>query len=146
VPRKYTGRDLVAGIKKLNVRGAKILMPRADIADKEVTSGLAKLGATIDEFDIYKTVMPSYKPNDLGRLLSGDSIDIVTFTSSSTVTNFLSLLGDKGKSQVRATIACIGPKTAETAKKAGLKVDIIAREQTMEGLVRSIEEHVREEK
>jgi uroporphyrinogen III methyltransferase / synthase len=146
VPRKYTGHDLIAGMAKLNVRGARILMPRADIADNEVTSGLARLGATVDEFAIYRTVLPSHRPNELKNLVSSRRIDIITFTSSSTVTNFLSLLDDYGKSRVKPTVACIGLKTAEAARRAGLKVDIIAKEQTMAGLVRSIEEHFREGK
>ena len=72
-------------------------------------------------------------------------IDIITFTSSSTVTNLLALLGNERGALDKAKIACIGPKTAATAEKAGLGVDIIAAESTMPGLVAAIEQYFEKE-
>jgi uroporphyrinogen III methyltransferase / synthase len=146
VPGKYTGRDMVSGMKKLGISGARVLLPRADIADNEISSGLVKLGAMIDEFAIYHTVKPGFKASELKRLLSDSNVDIITFASSSTVTNFVNELTGKEISQIKAKIACIGPKTAATAGKAGLTVDIIAEEQTMAGLARAIEDHITKEK
>lgn len=73
-------------------------------------------------------------------LMSGE-IDIVTFTSSSTVTNLLSLISSEPGVLERVTVACIGPVTATTAVKAGLKVDIVAPEHTIPGLVEAIEHY-----
>ena len=73
-------------------------------------------------------------------LLAGE-IDIVTFASSSTVTNLLSLIGGEQEVLERVTVACIGPVTAATAAKAGLKVDIVAHEHTIPGLVEALEEY-----
>jgi uroporphyrinogen-III synthase len=75
-------------------------------------------------------------------LLSGN-IDMVTFTSSSTVTNLLALLGTEIHSIGKAKVACIGPKTAATAKERGLRVDIVAGENTIPGLVEAIEQYYR---
>ena len=72
-------------------------------------------------------------------LLDGE-IDIVTFTSSSTVANLISMLGDDWQVIKRTRTACIGPITAATAREAGLEVDITAQEQTIAGLVAAIEE------
>ena len=73
-------------------------------------------------------------------LISGE-IDVVTFTSSSTVTNLVAAFSGEPPAMNSAKIACIGPKTAETAARAGLKLAIMAKEQTIPGLVTAIEEH-----
>jgi uroporphyrinogen III methyltransferase/synthase len=77
-------------------------------------------------------------------LLKG-KVDIITFTSSSTVTNFVAGLRRTEISKIRSRIACIGPKTAQTATEAGLRVDISAKKQTMPGLLEAMEEYFREE-
>jgi uroporphyrinogen III methyltransferase/synthase len=73
-------------------------------------------------------------------MLSAGEIDIITFTSSSTVKNFAALLDGYDLSQLPAsvTIACIGPVTADTARELGLKVDIVADEYTIPGLVEAL--------
>jgi uroporphyrinogen III methyltransferase/synthase len=77
-------------------------------------------------------------------IISG-KIDVITFTSSSTVSNLVAAFEEEPLTVSNAKIACIGPKTAETATKAGLSVDIVAREQTIPGLVTAIEEYFRKE-
>jgi uroporphyrinogen-III synthase len=77
-------------------------------------------------------------------LLSGE-IDVVTFTSSSTVSNLVAAIGGKAPAVGGAKIACIGPKTANAAVKAGLRADIIANEHTIPGLVAAIEDYFRKE-
>ena len=79
------------------------------------------------------------------NLLLSDQIDVITFTSSSTVKNLVSALGDGVHPDGRVKIASIGPKTTQTARRAGLKVDIIAGESTIPGLVAAIEEYFRKE-
>lgn len=76
-------------------------------------------------------------------LLDG-AIDIVAFTSASTVTNLLAALGDERRALDNVTIACIGPRTAEAAVRAGLTVDVIAPEHTIPGLVKAMEVHLLE--
>ena len=73
-------------------------------------------------------------------IISGE-IDVITFTSSSTVSNLLAAFGEEPLTVNGAKVACIGPRTAETAAKIGLSVDILAAEHTIPGLVTAIEEY-----
>jgi len=145
MPAEFTGRGFVAGLKKQQAGRQRFLLPRADIADDEIVQGLKKLGAGVDEIAVYSTTRPRSNKARLKELLFKDNIDIMTFTSSSTVTNLLHSLSKAEISQIRPEIACIGPKTARTAAEAGLKVAIIAREQTMPGLLAAMEDYFRKE-
>jgi uroporphyrinogen-III synthase len=145
MPKTYTGHDLIAGLKGKNITGKKILLPRADIADDEITKGLVNLKAAVDDVALYRTVRPQYDRTELQDTLFRGKVDIVTFTSSSTVTNFVAGLSRIEISKIRAKIACIGPKTAQTASEAGLAVDIVAKKQTMPGLLEAIEDYFTEE-
>ncbi len=124
-----------------NVAGKRILLPRADIAREALADGLRKRGALVDEIAAYRTVPARLSP-DLRDAVLGGRIDIATFTSSSTVRNFVHALGgiDPAEALRGAQIACIGPITAQTARELGLRVDIIAKEHTIEGLVKAIVE------
>lgn len=145
LPAEFTGRGFVAGLKRRRVEGQRFLLPRADIADDEITAGLKKLGAEVDEIAVYSTIRPRINKTRLKELLFKDNIDVITFTSSSTVTNLLSGLSSGEITRIRPKIACIGPKTARTTAEAGLKIDIIAKEQTMPGLLAEIEDYFRKE-
>jgi uroporphyrinogen III methyltransferase/synthase len=139
LPEVYSSEGLIAGLKSQPIRGKRFLLPRADIADKSLAEGLAALGAEVDEIAAYKTV-PLTEEIAKRVILSGQ-IDVITFTSSSAVTGLVAVFGKKVPKMQNAKIACIGPKTAETAVKAGLKVDIVAREHTIPGLVTAIEDY-----
>ena len=145
LPAEFTGRGFVAGLKKRLVGRQRFLLPRADIADDEITQGLKKLGAEVDEIAVYSTTRPRSSQTRLRELLFKDNIDVITFTSSSTVTNLLSGLSKVEIARIQPKIACIGPKTARTAVKAGLKIAIIAKEQTMPGLLAAMEDYFKEE-
>lgn len=144
LPEVYTSRGLVAGLSRFNITGQRFLLPRADIADKELTDGISRLGAEVDEVAAYQTVVPGAAIAQAKKMLLAGEIDVITFTSSSTVSNLVAVF-EKGQPVVNsAKIACIGPKTAETAVKAGLRVDVVAREQTIPGLVAAIEQYFKE--
>jgi len=145
VPRVHTGEGFISGLTQKAVRGKRFLLPRADIADDEITVGLKKLGATVDEIAVYRTARPRSNQAKLKELLLPGHLDAITFTSSSTVTNLLAGLSSAGIGQIRAKIACIGPKTAATAVKAGLKVHVLAKEQSMAGLIEAMEDYFRKE-
>jgi len=106
---------------------------------------LKKLGAEVEEIAIYSTIRPRSNKIRLQELLFKDNIDVITFTSSSTVTNLLSGLNKGDIARIKPRIACIGPKTARTAAEAGLKTTIIAREQTMQGLLAAMEDYFSKE-
>ncbi|MFH1646497.1 MAG: uroporphyrinogen-III C-methyltransferase [Chloroflexota bacterium] len=143
IPEVYTSEGVVAGLKKQNVTGQRFLLPRADIADKELAQGINRLGASVHEVTAYRTLPATEAVTRAKQMITSGEIDIVTFTSSSTVSNLLAAFGEEPLAISRARVACIGPKTAETAARAGLNVDIIAGEQTVAGLVAAIEEYFR---
>jgi uroporphyrinogen III methyltransferase/synthase len=145
VPEVYTGKGFVAGLKNHDIIGMRFLLPRADIADEELADGINKLGAEVHEIVSYKTTPVTNTISQITEMLSSGKFDVITFTSSSTVTNLVSAFKGEQPSINNAKVACIGPKTSETAIRAGLKVDIFANEHTIPGLVAAIEQHFEKE-
>lgn len=138
VPGEYVAEAILLGLGE--IRGQRILLPRADIARKALVDELTRLGAYPEEIAVYQTLTAHPSPEALAELERG--VDIATFTSSSTVRNFFELLGERAPDLLRgAVIACIGPITAETARSYGLEVDVIADEYTVEGLVAALLAH-----
>ncbi|MFC2014531.1 uroporphyrinogen-III C-methyltransferase [Chloroflexota bacterium] len=141
VPESYSNEGVIAGLNKQNISGQQFLLPRADIADKALTDGLIQLGASVQEVAAYRTVPATESLTRAKDMLLAGEIDVITFTSSSTISNLISAFAGEPLTLNGAKVACIGPKTAETAVKAGLKIDIMAAEQTIPGLVTAIEEY-----
>ncbi len=145
LPEIYTSQGFIAGLKSWDISGQRFLLPRADIADKELTEGISQLGAEAHEVAVYRTV-PAFDAISRAKqmLLSGE-IDAITFTSSSTVSNLVAVFKKEQPTINKAKVACIGPKTADTAANAGLRVDIVASEHTIPGLVAAIEQYFKKE-
>ena len=140
VPERYVAEAIVEGIG--DVAGARILLPRADLARPDLVHGLKGKGAAVDEVIAYRT-LPGDPIGDIKNTLLDENIDIITFTSSSTVRNFVAALqGEVGEGWrtplERAIVACIGPITSKTAQDYGIEVDVVAEEHTIEGLVKAI--------
>ena len=104
---------------------------------------LAKMGASVDEITAYRTRAVTGEAADLIKELKNKTIDLITFTSSSTVKNFAALLpaGMVEELMNDVTVAAIGPITADTAKEMGFKVSIIAESFTIPGLCDAILQH-----
>ena len=125
--------------------GIPVLLPAADIGRDELAEGLARLGACVERATAYRTITP---PNaaQLARDAFADGIDIVTFTSSSTVRNLVTQLeedsGPGRQALSGSLVACIGPVTAGTALELGLRVDIEAKEHTVDGLMEALTGHL----
>jgi len=117
--------------------GKRILIPRAAGARDEIVAGLADRGAIVHATPVYETVLDDSRATELREALSEGRIDVVTFTSSSTVRNFFALAGNMGFPQ-GALAACIGPVTAQTAREHGIAPACVAATYTIEGLVDSI--------
>ena len=143
VPKTYTSKGFLSGLKNYNLTKCRILLPRADIADKELARGITRLGANVDEISVYQTVANTEAISRGKEMLKAGEIDIVTFTSASTVTNLITSLGQEWQVINKAVIACIGPKTAATATEAGLRVEVVARKHTIPGLVEALEDYFR---
>ena len=135
VPTQSRGSTIAAEIQ--DVAGEKILLPRAKIAPPELPDALRAKAARVDDIPLYDTLTVANENRDAieAQLLNGD-IDIVTFTSSSTVTNFLDVFPIETLANVR--VAVIGPATQAAAVARGVQVDIVAREATIESLVAAI--------
>ncbi len=99
----------------------RVLLPRADIATETLAEGLQSRGWEIDDVTAYRTVRAAPPPAPTREAIKTGGFDAVCFTSSSTVRN---LVGIAGKPHARTIVACIGPKTAETAVEFGLRVDV----------------------
>jgi uroporphyrinogen-III synthase len=114
--------------------GKRVLWPRARGARRTLALGLARLGAQVDELPLYSAAVPKEADAEaLARLRAGE-IDVVTFASSSAVRNLARMLGGDVSALEKPLIACIGPVTAATARKLGLRVDVEASEHTVEGI------------
>ncbi|GAA5065736.1 bifunctional uroporphyrinogen-III C-methyltransferase/uroporphyrinogen-III synthase [Nocardia callitridis] len=116
----------------------RVLLPRADIATETLAEGLRDRGWEIDDVTAYRTVRASPPPAETREMIKTGGFDAVLFTSSSTVRN---LVGIAGKPHTRTIVACIGPKTAETAIEFGLRVDVQPELAQVGPLVESLAEH-----
>ncbi len=143
-PDVYTSKGIITRLRSLNIAGQRFLLPRTDIADKELTESITRLGGEVHEIAIYRTA-PARSLSRVIEILSSGEIDVITFTSSSTVSNLVTALKKEEVTLNGIKTACIGPKTAEATVKAGLNVDIVASEHTIPGLVAAIEEYFRKE-
>jgi len=143
VPEQFIAEGILQSFAAMDLKGRKILIPRAAKARDVLPEGLKKFGASVDVVAAYQTVNSGKKKEDLAVLISDNKVDVLTFTSSSTVTNFVEIMGRDFPLPAHVDVACIGPVTADTAKKAGFKIDISHEEYTMEGLVQSLVEHVK---
>ncbi len=142
VPKEYIAEGILESFALLDLSGKKILIPRAAVARDILPEGLKKQGATVDVAATYQTVKSGRKKEELIKSIDAGEVDIITFTSSSTVNNFVEIMGAEYVLPSSIHIACIGPVTAATAKKAGFTIDISREEYTMEGLVQSLINHV----
>ena len=142
VPDEYRAEAVVEAFKKHALEGIRILLPRAAEAREVLPEQLTKMGAVVDVVDAYRTVRPDGEKNDLVEMFEKGEIDMVTFTSSSTVKNFMEMFEDHGELLKKwmngVAVACIGPITAKTAEETGLSVSLVPSEYTIEALTGEI--------
>jgi uroporphyrinogen III methyltransferase/synthase len=143
VPREYRAEGLLAALAGQDLRGRRVLLPRAAGARAVLPETLAARGATVDEVIAYRAVPPpDADVPGLRAALATGAIDALTFTSSSTVRHFVELLGrDALRTLGRTVVACIGPITAETAREEGLPVHVCPADYTAAALAASLVEH-----
>ncbi|MDP9161126.1 MAG: uroporphyrinogen-III synthase [Acidobacteriota bacterium] len=148
VPNQYVAEAVVRELGPL-IKGKRVLLARAKVARDVIPEELRKLGATVDVVEAYETVIPATSRTRLGEVMRNANLrpDVITFTSSSTVKNFLALLQTPQatspgvRSQLTGIkLASIGPITSATLREFGLSADIEAKEYDIPGLVRAIEE------
>ena len=129
-------------MEQWGVSGDRILLPRASIAREILPLELVNMGATVDEVPAYQTVKPDHDLVRVREMLKEGKIHMITFTSSSTVTNFAEMLEAEGQQLLEwmrhVEVACIGPITAKTAQEKGFSVSVIPSEYTIESLSSAI--------
>ena len=140
VPKEYVAESVVRSLRA-KVKGKRILLVRAKVARDVIPRELRKAGARVDVVEAYETVVP---PSSRARLRVAlkkpdKRPHVVTFTSSSTVKNFVALLGKRTVNGI--LMSSIGPVTSATLRENGLTVDIAAKEYTIPGLVQAIVRH-----
>lgn len=147
IPPEHTGAALARGLLE-NEDGAlasrRILLPCAADHGDEAASILRGAGGRVDELPLYRTVAEEPGPQDLDALKGG--VDAVLFFSGSAVRSFSALAGTTpmlADLLSRAVVGCVGPSTAERARTAGIKVDVVPREHTSKALVDALEERFR---
>src|SRR5205085_5078878 len=99
VPTRYQAEGVIAALADAGVRGSHILIPRAEVAREVLPEQLRELGATVDVVPVYRTIAPAVDVASLTQQLHDGQIAVVTFTSSSTVRNFVELLGGQDKAR-----------------------------------------------
>lgn len=144
VPAEYQAEGVLATLMESDLSRARVLIPRAEVARELLPEELRASGAIVDVIPVYRTEIPRESIDGWKQSLVDRQIDIVTFTSSSTVRNFIELVG--GEAQARllvqsVAVACIGPITAQTAREAGLAVAIMPGENTIPALVEAMEKY-----
>ena len=137
IPQEYRAEGVVEALKGKLPPHAKILIPRAEEAREVLPDTLREMGAEVEVAPAYRTVCGQVDGEALAAELKEGRIDMVTFTSSSTVKNLVNIIGSAEVLKGVKT-ACIGPVTADTAKSLGIEPDIIAKEYTIDGLVEAI--------
>ena len=137
IPAEFKAEGVVAALGGAAVKGRKFLIPRAKVAREIIPDKLRGQGADVTVAVAYENVRPTADVERIKKLFEEKKIAVVTFTSSSTVHNFVEILGQKGYIKLieGVSVACIGPVTAKTAEEYGMRTDIMPKDYTIPALV-----------
>ncbi len=143
LPKTYQAESVVEAFENETMAEKRVLLPRAAEARPVIPQALRNMGAVVDEVTAYQTRRIVDSDGSLLAQLEDHQVDLITFTSSSTVRNFVSLLpADRIQELLSAiTVVSIGPITSDTAAELGVKVDITANDYTIPGLIAAIRSH-----
>jgi uroporphyrinogen III methyltransferase/synthase len=143
VPEEYVAEGLAAGLRDRIRPGDRVLLPRAAETRDVLVRELEAMGARVDEVAAYRTRPTAAEAGELRTALRARAVDMVTFTSSSTVRSFAGLFvpGELAALMAGVHVACIGPVTAEAASALGLGPHVVADEYTIPALARAIVRH-----
>ena len=141
VPSEFKAEGILTALAGKVKPGEKVLLPRAAEARNVLPEELSRQGIQVTVVPAYETVAGEADGEKIRRQLSEGELDVVTFTSSSTVKNLVQVLGDGAADVINmAKIAAIGPVTADTCRMQGIRVDVVAKEYTIDGLVAGLVE------
>ncbi|UYZ20949.1 uroporphyrinogen-III synthase [Mesobacillus jeotgali] len=140
VPDEYVAEGFVDEFLPHVNQGERILIPKGNLARDYISAALKEKGAIVDEIIIYETFMPDESRGKLVKMLSEESLDILTFTSPSTIDHFMKIVEEN---QLRdklehCIVACIGPVSKRKAEQRGLKVHAMPEKYTVEEMLKSV--------
>ncbi len=147
VPEEFRAEGLIEAIRKAggqqspvnSLKGIRFLLPRAETAREIFPEKVREMGGEIDVPVTYRAVRPELHGRRLKRFLKEGRITVATFTSAATFNNFVGIIGSEAFELLKGvSIAVIGPVTAKAVAKAGLSVDIMPKEATVEAMVEEI--------
>jgi uroporphyrinogen III methyltransferase/synthase len=143
LPGRFQAEGILDVLDAENMRGKRVLIPQAARARDILPETLRQWGADVALIEAYRTVAPACDSGAVKQRLQRGEVDIVTFTSSSTASNFSQLFGGGALTSIvgNAAIACIGPITAKTVEELGGRVAILARRSTIDGLIEALVEY-----
>ncbi|MBU8905067.1 uroporphyrinogen-III synthase [Desertibacillus haloalkaliphilus] len=148
VPPSFVAESLLRSLKEVLGRGERVLFPKGNLARSVIPDGLKIEGFVVTEIDVYETVRADASKLRLRQVLETRQLDLITFTSSSTVNHFVQLLNDhqEWRSYIEGVeIAAIGPITADTLMANGLHPEIVANTYTIDGLMEAIHNYLKGE-
>ncbi|MCZ6544439.1 MAG: uroporphyrinogen-III C-methyltransferase [Chloroflexi bacterium] len=143
VPGRFVAESLLEALAGEELQGKRVLLARADDSRAVLPDGLGAQGAVVDDIPLYIAKRPAQADPEIVRRLREGTVEIATFSSSSTVRGCIELLG--GRELLRGVrIVCIGPITAETARAAGLEVALVSEIHTIDGMIDALQEQLRQ--
>ncbi|MBS4215457.1 uroporphyrinogen-III synthase [Neobacillus rhizophilus] len=140
VPSVYVAEEFVAEFLPYVKPGIRVLLPKGNLAREYIATGLRKAGAVVDELIIYENYMPEESREKLAKMLSERELEILTFTSPSTVDHLMDVVGEYGLTDHlnECIIACIGPVTEKRLLEYGLPIHASPEEYTVDEMVKSV--------
>ena len=138
LPERFVAESVVEGLLARGVNGAKVLIPRAREAREVLPEKLAAAGADVAVLPVYDTRPADQDPAEIVEAVKSGEIRYVTFTSSSTVTNFFARISPDLLREYKVKTACIGPITAKTLGEYGLVPDVVADSYTVPALAEAV--------
>jgi uroporphyrinogen III methyltransferase/synthase len=143
IPAEFKAEGVLAALGGVKVKGLRFLIPRAKVAREIIPDKLREQGAEVTVAVAYENVRPVADTDRIKKMFMENKVTAVTFTSSSTVHNFIEILGQKEYKALLAgvAVACIGPVTAKTAEDFGMKTDIMPKDYTIPAFVDAIVEY-----
>ena len=138
IPKTFTVDSMAQEFKKMSLENQRVFLPQSDLAPETLKNSLVTSGALVDAIVTYKTIIPKDEIISANSIITSGTLDIVTFTSSSTVSNLKAMLGGDMALLKEIRIASIAPITSQTVRDLGFEVTAEAEESTIPGLVSAI--------